>query len=62
MLIHIIEPASRPELQELEDKVDELQLKIDRIMGEMGMTEEQKLRKTIEELEFVYKTLQRARA
>ncbi|KAF4608148.1 hypothetical protein EYR40_000492 [Pleurotus pulmonarius] len=55
-------PASRPELQELEDKVDELQLKIDRIMGEMGMTEEQKLRKTIEELEFVYKTLQRERA
>lgn len=59
MLIHIVEPASRTELQELEAKVDDLQSKIDQTMGEMGMSEEKKLRRTIGELEFVYQALQR---
>ncbi|KAF4576253.1 hypothetical protein AB1N83_001440 [Pleurotus pulmonarius] len=55
-------PASRPELQELQTRVDSLQSEIDQIMGEMGWTEEEKLRKTIKELEYVCENLQREKA
>ncbi|KDQ32956.1 hypothetical protein PLEOSDRAFT_1080388 [Pleurotus ostreatus PC15] len=57
VLICVVGPSTR--LQQLQAELDDLNLKIEQKMVEMGMNEEQRLQRMVEELGATYRILQR---